>query len=550
MIPPPENPDDVGSADAGGKSYFLKVVEDPTNKTIRLIKDPLNLISVMGPARSGKSTLMNLLAGCKGTELFATYPGMETFTKGVYVPTRVLSLPQFSTLEGGQPVEAVNPNLKVSFVDTEGQVAVGAAYYLNLFSPALLTSRVVIYNRTGGLLTDEILSQLGMMTRAAQRLRVAGEITQDSSSSNRPTFGHLFILFNQFRLNAVDKPETLKVKLLTPEKEVNGAASNRNQIRALLASVFESIQVFILPDKLKEEARDALSDGTKKFLLLDDFQPVYHEYFSVLRSKLSEALKTPRELSPQQPLTGGAVADFMPLFADAINRAEPLNIPSIFEASQNEAIARAKLAFTTALSKVTEAYSAEQEPKPTQMLARLFDNEVALVVAQLAVTLSYMPNDIVARTQDECTALSGPFKDALLAANLARLRVVMSSALRVAVAELSASAESQLQAEIPPSAPPTHLLVPVAKVELIIKSLQDSLGNALRTKAEALDPEALPDGWDTTLREAAEVKKTDLLVRANQAWAAWVINASTEGLDALTAAVVEVGKQVKLGDTD
>lgn len=73
---------DSGAVRAGLAAYSLRVIEDPTNNVIRMKTDPLNLISVMGPARSGKSTLMNLLAGCKTSELFPTYPGMVTFTKG------------------------------------------------------------------------------------------------------------------------------------------------------------------------------------------------------------------------------------------------------------------------------------------------------------------------------------------------------------------------------------------------------------------------------------------------------------------------------------
>jgi hypothetical protein len=191
----------------------------------------------------------------------------------------------------------------------------------------------------------------------------------------------LFIIFSQFRLNRADTAETLKDKLFKPEKETGFAAINRNKIRALLVSVFESIQVFVLPDKLKEEARDALSDGTKDILLPDDFQPKYHESFSVLRRRLAEALKTPRELFPGQPLTGGAVADFMPLFTDAINKPEPLNVPTIFEASQNQAIAKVKLDFLMALRPITERYTTAEEPKATQRLARMFDGDVAVLLA-------------------------------------------------------------------------------------------------------------------------------------------------------------------------
>ena len=49
MDPLPETTDSVGNNDAADKSYFLKVVEDPTNKMVRLIADPLNLISVIMP---------------------------------------------------------------------------------------------------------------------------------------------------------------------------------------------------------------------------------------------------------------------------------------------------------------------------------------------------------------------------------------------------------------------------------------------------------------------------------------------------------------------
>ena len=70
---------------------------------------------------------MNLVAGCTVSKLFGIYPGMETFTKGIYVLTRIQSLPQFSSLEGAKPIEANSPNFKISFVDTKGQGTLGAA---------------------------------------------------------------------------------------------------------------------------------------------------------------------------------------------------------------------------------------------------------------------------------------------------------------------------------------------------------------------------------------------------------------------------------------
>lgn len=365
---------DSGDVKAGLAAYFLRVIEDPTNKVVRMVTDPLNLISVMGPARSGKSILMNLLAGCKVSELFPTYPGMETFTKGIYVPTRMLSLPDFSALEGDTPVQSSNANIKVTFVDTEGQGALGTSYDMSLFSPALISSRVIIYNRTGGLLVEEIINQLGMMTQAAQRLRAPGD------GASGPIFGHLFIIFNQFRLSKTDTATTLRATLVNDEKETDASSKSRNAIRALLRSAFESIQVYILPDLLKEESRDELADGSKPFLLINDFRPKYLEYFKLLRTGLSQALVQPRELTKGVALTGGALADFMPQFTAAINKAEPLNIPSIFEAAQNGAINKAISAFSVALTTSLDARLAEQ-PRATVMLGNLIDRDIALLLA-------------------------------------------------------------------------------------------------------------------------------------------------------------------------
>lgn len=64
------------------EELILEIVPE-TNEFIATVEDALNFISVMGPTRSGKSTLMNLLAECKEKELFPTAGGGISFTKGM-----------------------------------------------------------------------------------------------------------------------------------------------------------------------------------------------------------------------------------------------------------------------------------------------------------------------------------------------------------------------------------------------------------------------------------------------------------------------------------
>ncbi|KAI4204161.1 MAG: hypothetical protein LQ350_001352 [Teloschistes chrysophthalmus] len=518
---------------AGLPAYSLRVIEDPANKVVRMVTDPLNLISVMGPARSGKSTLMNLLAGCKVSELFPTYPGMETFTKGIYIPTRMLSLPDFSALEGDPPVQASDANIKVTFVDTEGQGAVGTSYDMSLFSPALISSRVVIYNRTGGLLVEEIINQLGMMTQAAQRLRVA------SDDSSGPVFGHLFIMFNQFRLNKTDTAATLQATLINDEKATDASSQNRNAIRALLRSAFESIQVYILPDQLKEESRDALADGTKSFLLLDDFRPKYLEYFKILRAGLSQALVKPRQLTKGVPLTGGALADFMPQFAAAINKAEPLNIPSIFEAAQNGAINKAINTFSASLGKSLDARLAE-DPRPTVMLGNLIEGDITLLLTQLASTLSYMPRATVQKAQDEARGQSATPKSSALTVNLTRVKGVMATKLNTSITSMGTSVDALFQNSAGQ--------VTAAEAEGQLSNIESQNVASFQQSGNYYDPQSFPNGWRQAFTDALANLKPSAWARIKTAWAQYVSKVKTAKMQALTDSLITLGEQKAAGE--
>ncbi|TGO11294.1 hypothetical protein BTUL_0113g00240 [Botrytis tulipae] len=542
---------DPNSPKAANQAYALKVIEDPTNSFVRLIKDPLNLISVMGPARSGKSTLMNVLAGCTVTELFETYPGMETFTKGIQIPTRVLPLPQFSSLEGETTVVPSDANVKVTFVDTEGQGAIGDNYDMDLFSPALVTSRVIIYNRTGGLLTEEILSQLGMMTQAAQRLRAGGNDDRSGNTPNTgtsgtsgkaatdPLFGHLFIIFNQFRTNKVDTVTSLKNALMNQEPETDSNSKNRNNIRKLLTSVFESIQVFILPDSLKSEARDALADGVKDFILLTDFTPKYLEYFKLLRDGLSQALVSPRELTKGVPLTGGTIADFMPSFADAINRSQPLNLPSIFEQSQNNALNKVQIDFANSLSVVSDTILRDPTLS-TQLLSIKFDSSVNLLLSQLASAISYMPVDIVRAAQNTASNSTAAVKADLIATNLNRIKTLMSTTLT----NLVGSIGDELSKVFPTSS----ILQSPTDIDNAFTTLFNTLSSTFKTKGDMYDPKALPDKYEATIQSALDLHKSGIQSKAASSWGVWATDLSQASIKTLTETLVTLGRNTQVGN--
>jgi hypothetical protein len=134
---------------------------------------PLNLVMIFGPARQGKSFLMNVLTGEE--DLFAQSGRVEPCTCGVdlsnFFPTvshfkeRGLSKAEegFWSLWSSRKSEATKKDAytpqelamqaletRVGFVDVEGQGDRDETYDTLLATPILLCSQVVLFNWMGG----------------------------------------------------------------------------------------------------------------------------------------------------------------------------------------------------------------------------------------------------------------------------------------------------------------------------------------------------------------------------------------------------------------
>jgi hypothetical protein len=130
------------------------------NDMLSQIPASVNLITIFGAARTGKSTLMSLLCGEQG--LFRSSAGGESFTQGIMIANFFSSLEAFSSQDGGECVSPYSGSgeeggLVVGFVDAEGQGDKGMKYDLKLTSAPLLLSNTVIFNWKGGMQKHEIL---------------------------------------------------------------------------------------------------------------------------------------------------------------------------------------------------------------------------------------------------------------------------------------------------------------------------------------------------------------------------------------------------------
>lgn len=108
----------------------------------------------------------------------------------------------------------------------------------------------------------------------------------------------------------------------------------------------------------------------KKFLLLEDFIPSYVEEFLVLRSVFAEKLRHPRIVA-EESLSGQSAAGLVPSIVAAINAEDPLDIPDLWEQTQNAAIAKASLTFRTAFREACDAVLQSSDLYPTVQVTRV-----------------------------------------------------------------------------------------------------------------------------------------------------------------------------------
>ena len=134
----------------------------------------LNFTTILGPARQGKSFLMNCLLG---NNAFHTTDSLGVCTKGIQVASVVSEVG-----DGGCAF----------FVDTEGQGDEDVDSDATLLTPILLLSKVILFNWKGGLQKSKILDELAIL------VEVANCVSSNSFEEDTPIFGHLHIILRDF----------------------------------------------------------------------------------------------------------------------------------------------------------------------------------------------------------------------------------------------------------------------------------------------------------------------------------------------------------------
>ena len=136
----------------------------------------MNIVTILGIARTGKSTLMNNVVG---KEVFQTSDEEEGCTQGVWVSN--------TTKDTGK-------NGVTIYVDTEGQGNNSEKTDYKLLMPVLLLSKVIIFNIKGRIAATDVLEELALLVQIGDSIK---------SGSGSVTFGHLIIAVRDYDLNGI-----------------------------------------------------------------------------------------------------------------------------------------------------------------------------------------------------------------------------------------------------------------------------------------------------------------------------------------------------------
>ncbi|CBN77626.1 GBP1, guanylate-binding protein [Ectocarpus siliculosus] len=280
---------------------------------------PLNIVTILGAARRGKSFLMNALTG--HDDLFPVSPNVAPCTAGADISPFLASLSDFERAGGSQTshIPPVTPKPTIAFVDMEGQGDKSNEHGVRLATTFLVVSKVVIYNWMFLPNKTTMLQDLLVMVKAAEKV-VNGEGKREHA------FGHLIILLRDVTGRAAETEAFVMgiedTEDLSFEAAKDGA--ERNLIRTTLKKAFESITFHTMPSPHANIERGAVP--------LSAVTPEFSASLGQLRRIIAGYLASSHTFAKKEIAGGQRMNDIVGGLCKSINETGKICPPSVLEA--------------------------------------------------------------------------------------------------------------------------------------------------------------------------------------------------------------------------
>ncbi|RLN15455.1 guanylate-binding protein 4-like isoform X1 [Panicum miliaceum] len=274
---------------------------------IRRIENPIAIVGVIGPYRSGKSFLLNQLLSLSCDKGFGVGHMRDTKTKGIWI--------------WGTPVEMDVDGSKVSvlYLDTEGFESIGKSnvYDDRIFALATVLSSVLIYNLPETVREADI-SRLSFAVEIAEEFygRVKG---QDVAFEPAKL---LWLIQRDFLQGKSVQQMVNEALQRVPNDNGDKYIDEVNQIRDSLAVMGDNSTAFSLPQPHLQ--RTKLCDMEDK-----ELEPLYVKRREQLKQLVSSIIKP--KIVQGKTLNGKDFVSFLQQILEALNKGEIPSTGSLVE---------------------------------------------------------------------------------------------------------------------------------------------------------------------------------------------------------------------------
>ncbi|XP_014753136.1 guanylate-binding protein 4 isoform X3 [Brachypodium distachyon] len=276
-------------------------------EAIRRIENPIAVVAVIGPYRSGKSFLLNQLLSLSCDKGFGVGHMRDTKTKGIWT--------------WGAPIEMDVDGTKVSvlYLDTEGFESVGKSnvYDDRIFALATVLSSVLIYNLPETVREADI-SRLSFAVEIAEEFygRVkGGDIAFEPAKL-------LWLIQRDFLQGKSVQQMVNEALQRVPNDNGNKYIDEVNQIRDSLAVMGNNSTAFSLPQPhLQRTKLCDMDDKELDPLYVERREQLKHVVGSIIRPKLVQG----------KTLNGKEFVSFLQQILEALNKGEIPSTGSLVE---------------------------------------------------------------------------------------------------------------------------------------------------------------------------------------------------------------------------
>ncbi|VAI38058.1 unnamed protein product [Triticum turgidum subsp. durum] len=276
-------------------------------EAIRRIENPIAIVGVIGPYRSGKSFLLNQLLSLSCDKGFGVGHMRDTKTKGIWI--------------WGKPVEMDVDGTKVSvlYLDTEGFESVGKSnvYDDRIFALATVLSSVLIYNLPETVREADI-SRLSFAVEIAEEFygRFQGEEIAFEPAKL------LWLIQRDFLQGKSVQQMVNEALQRVPNDNGNKYIDEVNQIRDSLAVMGNNSTAFSLPQPHLQ--RTKLCDMEDK-----ELEPLYVSRREQLKQVVGSIIKP--KFVQGKTLNGKEFVSFLQQILEALNKGEIPSTGSLVE---------------------------------------------------------------------------------------------------------------------------------------------------------------------------------------------------------------------------